>query len=271
MPPCIIFKISKPRNKTYSDHPPSPYPSLGVSVQNLVRKKGALVIQSYSGWNTSYIMTNYYIPHLVKNLGNKYQKSKSLFLFDNASCHKTEDVEKALDKNSINYCPLPPNSTPFLQPLDFLINRAFKKELRTKFIGWLDNNFTEVHYQAREEDSEENLQMKDYFKPPCKDEVVRWVLESFDDIKEEIVESSKYNLMTLLRLLGFAHCGLIGIGGQEKLLERIKQCTFNDSSNNASNQDVHDGDSNWDAVYITSESSGGEDNDCGDLEDEEEN
>lgn len=191
LPPCIIFKTTKPRNKTYADHPPSSFPLLGPSVENLVKKKGALVIHSYSGWNSSYIMKNFYIPHLNKYLGNKYKRTKSLFIFDNASCHKTEEVEAAFDKNNIHHYPLPPNSTPFIQPLDSLINKAFKNHLRNKFTQWIDKSFEEICFQAEEEDSGEPLKMKDYFKPPSKDEVIRWILESYDEIKEDLIESSK--------------------------------------------------------------------------------
>lgn len=118
IPPVILFKISKPRNKSYNDNPETDYPKLNAETKELIRKSQALVIQNYSGWVTNYVMLNHLIPHLKNHLGNKYKKGKTLLIYDNFSAHVSEPVEEEYEKNGLHYLPLPPNCTKYLQPLD---------------------------------------------------------------------------------------------------------------------------------------------------------
>jgi len=83
LPVCIILKTPKPKDKIYNDNSPSDFPTVNEETKKLIEKEGALILHSYSGWNSTYIMVKHFIPFLNKYLGNKYKKMKSLLLFDN--------------------------------------------------------------------------------------------------------------------------------------------------------------------------------------------
>ena len=78
IPPIILFKKSKPKNCT-RDRPESDLYE-DDALKKLAEQKGALLLQSYSGWNDEYFMENYYIPHLRRNIS---RQTSSLLLMDN--------------------------------------------------------------------------------------------------------------------------------------------------------------------------------------------
>lgn len=69
LPPCIILKAAKPRNKSYNDNPLHDFPELNEETTEMVRRKQILVLHSYSEWVNSYLMRKHIVPHLSKHMG----------------------------------------------------------------------------------------------------------------------------------------------------------------------------------------------------------
>ena len=59
-----------------------------------------------------------------------------MLVMDNFSAHKDIDVCAKLQKENVEPKFLPPNTTPILQPLDVLVNRAFKSRVTLLYEHW---------------------------------------------------------------------------------------------------------------------------------------
>ena len=88
-------------------------------------------MQPFLGWMDEFLMVQYYIPHLRKNLPSGESRSYCLIIF-----LLTEKVFDAMEQNKISFIHLPPNTTPIIQPLDVGLNGPFKAKInKTNQIG----------------------------------------------------------------------------------------------------------------------------------------
>ena len=62
--------------------------------------------------------------------------ASTVLIMDNFSAHMTTNVNNNLKKAGCHPSLLPPNTTPILQPLDVLINRAFKNRVLLLYEQW---------------------------------------------------------------------------------------------------------------------------------------
>jgi len=76
-----------------------------------------------SGFNNNSIMAEW-ITYLKKKLELDEEKRKVILLLDSAACHKSDDINKAIEGSNIEIVEIPGGCTGFLQPLDTAINRG---------------------------------------------------------------------------------------------------------------------------------------------------
>lgn len=99
LPPFVIMKVSKPRNKAFSDIPPNEIPKFDSETEKMLKRIGAVVVNTYSGWMNKRVMEKYYIPYYKENA----KIEESLLIFDNHSSHVCDDTIAALEENEIEY------------------------------------------------------------------------------------------------------------------------------------------------------------------------
>jgi len=93
LPPIIIFRKAKPKGYI-GDHPKSDLLE-DEALQNLAKSEGALLLQSFSGWNNEHLMSKYFVPHTRKNIPHQIP---ALLLMDNFPAHGTDSVVEGLKK-----------------------------------------------------------------------------------------------------------------------------------------------------------------------------
>ena len=92
------------------------------------------------------------------------------------SAHLTEGVKNQLKSENIQIAILPGGTTSRAQPLDVLVNRAFKKELRDKWSTWMRKQRVETSSTS--------------IKPPGRGVVATWVSEAWESIPSSLIETS---------------------------------------------------------------------------------
>lgn len=88
-------------------------------------KLGVRYLANKKAWMTSKLFTDW-----LKSFNLSMCGRKVLLLVDNASCHV------ALDMTNVRLHFLPPNTTPYLQPMDAGIIKNFKLHYRHEFVRW---------------------------------------------------------------------------------------------------------------------------------------
>jgi len=142
-PLMIILRKQKPRSSKLERPAKTVYEN--EDIDKLVKQKGILVVQSFSGWMDSYLMANDYVPHLRSHLPTGV--NPLLMMFDNFSARGTDETIEALEKAKIDFMHLPQNCTAIIQPLDVGVNVSFKSRIRSKFEQWIIEKFDEVVHQ----------------------------------------------------------------------------------------------------------------------------
>ena len=119
--PLLIFKnLKKP--------PKGKFPS------------GMVVLGSKGGTMHTNFMINSYIPQIYKRRpGNFFNSPESIFIMDNATCHRSEDIVTKFRSANTDVKYIESGMTPLLQFLDTHINKPFKDSLKDQWEEWLDN------------------------------------------------------------------------------------------------------------------------------------
>jgi len=125
-------------------------------------------------------MSDYYIPHLKRNLP---RGSKPLLTFRIFSAHSTEKVIDSMNSNNIPFIHLPPNCTPIVQPLDVGVNGPFKAKIKQKFTDWLVNRYDDIIYHKTDPNQKFHKAASDY-------EIVEWIIEAWNELSEELIRNS---------------------------------------------------------------------------------
>lgn len=128
LPPMVIFKSSAVKvgqKRIIDDHV-------------LVEEGKILVDYQESAWNTTKILTTY----LNLGIQKQFPKTKTLLVLDKASIHTSDEAIKAMNDLDITPVFVPSAMTPYLQPLDFSINKVFKEKIVQQYTQYVTNSDT---------------------------------------------------------------------------------------------------------------------------------
>lgn len=129
---------------------------------------------SRHAWQTTLLFrewfTDQYIPEVTAHLNSKNLPVKALLLMDNASCHGTNISMPETENFKILY--LPPNMTPYLQPLDQNIIKSFKSRYRKRLLTTLASRNDDVFLALR------SINLKD---------VAYMAVESWNEVPKSVV------------------------------------------------------------------------------------
>ena len=102
---------------------------------------------------------------------------RSLLVWDSFRAHLTDAVKEALHRRKIDVAVIPGGLTPVLQPLDKCLNKPFKDCIKTKYLSWMVTGPFEFTPAGKK-------------KAPSRNQVLRWIKQSWNEIPEEMVSRS---------------------------------------------------------------------------------
>lgn len=125
---------------------------------------------SKNAWQTLYLFkewyTNVFVPEAKKYLKSKNLPGKALLVLDNATCHGTENDFNCLFEG-FKVLFLPPNLTPYIQPLDQHVILSMKRHYRKHILTHLFGQNTDVVTALK------NINLKD---------VAYMIVQSWEDV-----------------------------------------------------------------------------------------
>ena len=102
---------------------------------------------------------------------------RSLLVWDSFRAHFTDAVKEALQRRKIDVAVIPGGLTPVLQPLDKCFNKPFEDHMKTKYLSWMVTGPFEFTPAGKK-------------KGPSRNQVLRWINQSWNEIPEEMVSRS---------------------------------------------------------------------------------
>ena len=110
-----------------------------------------------------------WISHILTKRKRKIKEGKKgLIMFDGFKAHLQKDVIELIEENNFDVWTLPPNTTPYLQPLDISTNRSFKNCYKVEWDDWFEKN------------KNENIK-------PSKSRIIEWTSCSWTEVSREVV------------------------------------------------------------------------------------
>ena len=82
-----------------------------------------------------------------------------------------------MHRRKIDVAVIPGDLTPVLQPLDKCLNKPFKDHVKTKYLSWMVTGPFEFTPAGKK-------------KAPSRNQVLRWIKQSWNEIAEEMVSRS---------------------------------------------------------------------------------
>ena len=104
-------------------------------------------------------------------------RRRSLLVCDAFEAHVTERVKTALTRENTNLAVIPGGLTSILQPLDVSLNKPFKDGVRKRWMEWMAEGIHEFTASGRQ-------------KKPSEELILSWIAGAWQDISEEMIESS---------------------------------------------------------------------------------
>ena len=141
LPPMVIFKGKR-------------------ALKNMRIPASVIVAVQLKAWNDA-ALTKMWIQ---KVLCRYTQKKHALLVRDTFSGHMMEDVAEELQKK-ITVATIPGGCTNKIQPLDVCLNKPFKNNCRSQWVGYMQQQVVQQEPGER-------------MKPASKQQVVDWVVES---------------------------------------------------------------------------------------------
>jgi len=151
--PFIIFKGKKPLTNPFS--------------------KTCVVESNENAWITETLMKIW-----IEKIWSKFKplNLKKLLILDKCSSHKKQNIINLIKEDSYLEF-VPSGCTSLVQPLDILINKPFKDNLRVLFEKWMN----EVGIK------DINKTKKGKLKAPSKILIMKWINEAWSNISSELV------------------------------------------------------------------------------------
>ena len=182
LPPFIILKAAKPKEKSEKDHPDNEFPTFDTEASNAIKRASTVAIHNYSAWCTKWVMEKHSIPYFAQNTG-----PESVLLMDNFSSHFSDESIKAFETYKIKQLSLAPNTTCTCQPVDDGIGGTIKGKIKQYFNEWILDSL-----EATEDFvSYDEKKKKHRVKSPSKELIVQWILKAYEEINAETIRKSK--------------------------------------------------------------------------------
>lgn len=114
-------------------------------------------------------------------------RTRSLLFCDMFEAHVTETMKTALTSENTNLAVIPGRLTLILQPLDDSFNKPYKDCVRKRQMEWMAKGVHEFTASGHQ-------------KKPSEELILSWIAGAWQDISEEMIESSflKYGITNSL-------------------------------------------------------------------------
>ena len=178
------------------------WPSKGKKNVNSPLPDNLYIDYREKSWMDKELMLKWVKTILAKRQRKIKENRKGLLILDGFRAHLHPDVKALVSSLNFDFWVLPPNTTPFLQPLDISVNRAFKSNYHRLWDQWMEKKV--------------GLNLK-----PSKDRIIEWtsaawelisggtVMNGWNPYREHRTESRGDKNFTL------TYCELCDLGSQE--------------------------------------------------------
>lgn len=185
LPPFLIFKTTKPKNKTFKDYPADEsLESLKCKeINEAIGRIGLTGVKSYSGWNCTRIMQRYWNPYFIKNV-----PPNSLLMLDNHASHVSDGTVESFHDRGINYIHLTPNTTCIAQPVDLGIGGTIKGKIKRYYEDWVIENWESNEKEFIKYNKKKN---KYTFKAPDRNLITRWIIRAYEETERRTIIECK--------------------------------------------------------------------------------
>ena len=144
------------------------WPSKGKKHVNVPVPDNLYLEYREKSWMDQHLMKKW-ISHILTKRKRKIKEGKKgLIMFDGFKAHLQKDVIELIEENNFDVWTLPPNTTPYLQPLDISTNRSFKNCYKVEWDDWFEKN------------KNENIK-------PSKSRIIEWTSCSWTEVSREVV------------------------------------------------------------------------------------
>ena len=166
LPPLLTFVYA------YQGKSARKFPRKYEKYQNITNPH--FVRFSDSGFNKDWILQDY-VEKVI--LAWKSRQNKEVVLIiDQAKCHMSHDFIHYLDTLKMTYIFIPSGYTSVLQPLDVVINKPFKDEMRASYLVWLEAQVANITVRQ--------------VLPPNEDNIMDWVAKALVALTTNMVTES---------------------------------------------------------------------------------
>ena len=107
----------------------------------------------------------------------KTRGERTLLVWDSFRGHLTDGAKSYAKKRKIDQAVIPGGLTGILQPLDVVINKPFKDQLRQLWQDWMINGKHQFTASGKQ-------------KKPTKNQVLQWIKTAWETIPESMVRKS---------------------------------------------------------------------------------
>lgn len=157
LPPFIIFKRKTLQKK-------------------IIFPSNVIVRAQPKGWMDNGLVEEWLQEVWLKRPGVLLNK-RSMLVLDSYRGHLTNNIKDKLKDNKSDLAVIPGGLTSILQPLDVCINKPFKQKLKQRYSNFMATTTHQFTPSGR-------------IKKPSLELIVKWVIDSWDEIDAEIIIKS---------------------------------------------------------------------------------
>ena len=146
------------------------------TLPKVANKRGVVIAAQENGWMDAERMKTW-IEKVWRSRRGGLGRRRSLPVCDMFEAHVTESMKTALTRENTNLAVIPGGLTLILQPLDVSLNKPFKDGVRKRWMEWMAEGIHEFTASGRQKKLSEEL-------------ILSWIAGAWQDISEEMIESS---------------------------------------------------------------------------------